>query len=187
MSTDAIRERAQLLETLFFNEKESKLLEHLHNDLQQSKSIASLAAVAHIGDRDALEELEEIGINPSTFVAVKLIPMIAVAWADDDLEDEEIEAIQRAAEKAGIKSGSPSDKLLHQWLRDPMGNNVIDAWTHFISVYSNTLDPAKRAALEKETIDSAIEVAASAGGFLGLGAVSRVEDEMIKRLRQAFR
>jgi hypothetical protein len=152
-----------------------------------SESLHSLAAVSHISDRDALEDLENIGVNPSTFVAVKLIPMIAVAWADDDLEDEEIAAIQKAAKEDGISPDSPAGKLLHQWLRDPMGEDVINAWELFISAYSTTLSTKERNRLEAETIDDAIKVAMAAGGFLGLGKVSQVEDNMINRLRNAFR
>lgn len=185
--SDSIKERAHILEEKFFAAQEARLLNKLRTDLEHSESLHSLAAVSHISDRDALEDLENIGVKPSTFVAVKIIPMIAVAWADDDLEDEEISAIQKAAQEDGINPDSPAGELLHQWLRDPMGDDVINAWELFVSAYSQTLTPKQRNSLEKETIDDAIKIAMSAGGFLGLGKVSQVEDDMIKRLRNAFR
>lgn len=185
--SDSIKERAHILEEKFFAAQEAKALNQLRTDLLHSDDLKALAAVAHINDRDALEELEAIGVTPSTFVAVKLIPMVAVAWADDDLEDEEIEAIQKAAAEFGIVKDSPSGQLLHQWLRSPLSQDVIDAWALFVSAYCRNLDKTKIADFEKETIDSAIEVAEAAGGFLGLGAVSRIEEQMIERLRNAFR
>ena len=185
--SDSIKERAHILEEKFFAAQEAKVVNQLRADLLHSDDLKVLAAVAHITDRDALEELDSIGINPSTFVAVKLIPMVAVAWADDDLEDEEINAIQSAAAAAGITKETPAGQLLHQWLRDPLGDDVIDAWALFVSAYCRSIDAAKIADLEKETIDGAIKIAEAAGGFLGIGAVSRIEEQMISRLRNAFR
>ena len=185
--SDSIKERAHLLEEKFFAAQEAKVLNQLRADLLHNDDLKALAAVAHISDRDALEELDTIGVNPSTFVAVKLIPMVAVAWADDDLEDEEISAIQAAAASNGISKDTAAGQLLHQWLRDPLGSDVVDAWSLFVSAYCRSLNAAQVADLEKETIDSAIQTAEAAGGILGLGAVSRLESQMIQRLRNAFR
>ena len=57
----------------------------------------------------------------------------------------------------------------------------------FRQSYCRSLNAAQVADLEKETIDSAIQTAEAAGGILGLGAVSRLESQMIQRLRNAFR
>ena len=185
--SDSIKERAHILEDKFFAAQEAKVLNQLRAELRHNDDLNALAAIAHITDRDALEELDSIGVNPSTFVAVKLIPMVAVAWADDDLEDEEIHAIQSAASAQGISNKSAAGQLLHQWFRDPLSSDVIDAWSLFISAYCQRLDATQVAELEKETIDSAILIAESAGGILGLGSVSRLETNMIQRLRNAFR
>ena len=72
-----------------------------------------------------MDHLLDRGINPETMLAVTLIPLAIVAWADGSIEPKEREAIQRAAAEKGIAPGSVAEKVLNTWLTDPLDADLV--------------------------------------------------------------
>jgi len=99
---------AQTLEREFFAKEDERLLEKLRKKDKRE----ALRELVQVEDDAFLERLIELGISPETVLALMLVPLTAVVWADGKLEDREREAIIKAAEENGISQGTAEYQLL---------------------------------------------------------------------------
>ncbi|MBW2707019.1 MAG: hypothetical protein JRD84_12020, partial [Deltaproteobacteria bacterium] len=99
---------AQTLEREFFAKEDERLLEKL----RKKEKREALRELVPVEDDAFLERLIELGISPETVLALMLVPLTAVVWADGKLEDREREAIIKAAEENGISQGTAEYQLL---------------------------------------------------------------------------
>ena len=65
-------------------------------------------------DSSLTERLAGLGIRTETLAALTLIPLVRVAWADEQLDAEERSAVVRGAESVGIAQDSPGHELLRE-------------------------------------------------------------------------
>jgi hypothetical protein len=89
---------ARALEDAFFTKENARLLEQL----KEKQKREALREVVQIKDETFLDRLIELGIGPETVLALTLVPLIAVAWADGTLDGRERDAIIKAAEEKGV-------------------------------------------------------------------------------------
>jgi hypothetical protein len=184
---DSLHERGKAMEDRFFAEKDEKLLEQLRSELSAKESRDALESASGITDATVLDALIDCGITPESLTSVSLIPLVAVAWADDLMEDSEKEAILKAAATAGITSGTASYAMLESWLGARPGAELLDSWKAYISTLKSSLSEPAFVQLKGSVIGRAEDVAKSAGGFLGLGnKVSATEEKVLKELAAAF-
>ena len=80
---------ARALEEAFFAKDNARLLKQMREKKQREE----LREVVQIKDEAFLDRLIELGINPETVLALTLVPLTAVAWADGILEDRERYAV----------------------------------------------------------------------------------------------
>ena len=185
--SDILKKRGRALEEQFFTEKESDALAQIRSALQQSAAVEALRSETGLSET-AIDKVVGMGIGPDTYVALRLVPLVLVAWADQDLDNEERQTILVAAHKKGITEGTPSYSLLQAWLSGPPSKALRDAWIDFMQVYVPSLDASSKAELERDLIQGTVDVAEAAGGFLGtsIGSVSDQEEEVIEKLRSFF-
>ena len=184
--SDGLQMRGKALEEQFFKNKEAEEIQNYREQLRREKVIKELAELTNMSGADAISSLADVGVDADTFAAVKLIPLIVVAWSDNQLEDMERAAILGAAEVNGIEKESSAHQLLEEWLQQRPGPELVAAWKAFVREYTKNLDAAARLELEQSTVDAAVEIARSAGGFLGMFSVSGMENDCIQELRSAF-
>lgn len=182
-----LRQRARRLEDEFFAAENRNLLENMRHRARQKERREALAATLGSDDEALLAHLTRLGIEPETALALTLVPLVAVAWADARLELREREAVVRAAEEHGVKGGTPAGELLDGWLEQPPPQALIDAWKRYVQVVCADLDEAERRELHEHTVGRARSVAEAAGGFLGLTSkVSAVEQKLLADLERAL-
>ena len=175
---------ARALEESFFTKENARLLEQL----REKRRLEALREVVQVEDEAFLERLIELGIGPETVLALTLIPLTAVAWADGKLEDRERDAITKAAEEKGISPGTAGHQLLETWLSRRPDQELFESWKKYVRGIWETFDDEERRKMRKTTLDRALAVAESAGGFLGLTSkVSASERAVIKELEQVLR
>ena len=80
---------ARALEDAFFTKENARLLEQL----KEKQKREALREVVQIKDETFLDRLIELGIGPETVLALTLVPLIAVAWADGTLDSRERDAV----------------------------------------------------------------------------------------------
>ena len=186
MSSDALNERGRALEEAFFAQKNQELLKAFHEKLEADERRAEIAAVTGVSDDETLDKLVEIGVDAQSIAAVALIPLIRVAWADRNVESKERDAIMAAAKESGISSGDAAFDLLRNWLDDQPGDGLYAAWADYVAVLKETLDTATFAKLGEQVVARANAVASAAGGILGFGKISDVEQNVLNDVKQAF-
>ena len=96
------------------------------------------------------------------------------------------ESAKQALHAAGVPEGGPGSQLLHQWLSTPPPATLEGTWTQYVRELCAQMTPDAKGKLCSELLGRTLRIAKSAGGFLGIGAVSAAEQQVIDRLTEAF-
>ena len=159
---------AKALEEAFFAEENARLLIQLRKKTALEERRAALREVVQIQDEDFLDHLMELGIGPETALALSLVPLMVVAWADGKLDEPERLAVLKAAEQRGVAPGSPGRELLENWLSRAPDPKLFEAWQRYIASIWGSFTQQQRHEMRVNLMDWMTGVAESAGGFLGL-------------------
>ncbi len=180
-------ERRRGLEEAFFVRHNRDLLLKLRDRVDHDESVEQLRSASGLDDEAVLSQLADLGIKAETLVALSLVPLVEVAWADGKIQSDERQALIQAAESLGVLPGSDAFVLLEAWLESRPTEAVRNAWTDYIvALCASTPAEGSREALRAVTLGRAEEIARAAGGILGLGSVSTAERMVLDRLAEAF-
>jgi tellurite resistance protein len=131
-----------------------------------------LSAASGITDDAVLDRLAALNIGSDTLAALTLVPLVAVAWSDGDIDDKERRVLLA--------------KLFEQWLSTPPPAALLAAWKEYIGGFTASLSPEDRRDLRRGLLNRARAVAEAAGGFLGFAGISAPEAKVLKELEQAL-
>jgi hypothetical protein len=186
LSADPFVERRRSLEEAFFKEKDRQLLDKLRSELFALEETKQLAHVSGIVEHEVLDHLFKAGVKAETLAAVAMIPLVEVAWVDGSISAEERNAVLNAAAAEGIGANGAAYELLQAWLGERPDPNILIAWKDYVREVSRLMPREVVAELKRMMIQRTIRVAESAGGFLGLAAVSKSERRKIDELAEAY-
>ncbi len=187
MSDDFLGDRKKALEESFFAKQNAELLERIKAEREKQATQEGLQRVSAISDPEVLGKLVELGIAPETWSAISLVPLVEVAWANGQVEEKERIAVLSGAEANGVISGSPAYELLEGWLARRPDARLLAVWGECIVALCAQLNAAEQNSLKEQVLGRAHEVAAAAGGFLGLGnKISPEEEVVLEQLAKAF-
>jgi len=182
-----LRARGKTLEASFFARENARLCEKLREEAARVSRREALIAASGISDPAILDDLEELDVCAETVIALTLVPLIRVAWADGKIQDREREAIVRVAEDKGIVQGSTAHDLLESWLQTEPGDDVVASWTSCTQALIDRMHDEARASLRGRLLGNARAVAEAARGLLGLGAkVSAAEAAVLEDLERTL-
>jgi YD repeat-containing protein len=188
MAEDFLGDRKKALEESFFAKENAKLVARLKAERASRAASEALAAASGIRDAAILEKLVGLSLGPDTWLAISLVPLVEVAWADGSIDANERQAVLGAAAQHGIQSGTPAASLLESWLTTRPGPEVLRTWGEYTVAVCAKLDAPQRQALATDILGRARAVAESTGGILGLGnKVSDAEARVLAELEKAFR
>ena len=143
--------------------------------------------VVRVNDDGLIDHLIELGLEPQTVLALQLVPLAAVAWADGQIEPREREAVMKAAASHGVAPESVAGQMLDSWLTHRPGAELVDAWKRQMRALWPSLSPKERDEIRASALERARSVAEAAGGFLGLTSrVSAQEKIVLDELAQAL-
>lgn len=187
MAEEFLHDRKRALEEEFFRKQEQATLERLRTAHAQQTAHDALAQASGLTDPAIVDTLIRLGIHADTVLAMRLVPLVVVAWADGKLEDKERQAIVAALGAASIAADSPAEHLVQSWLTSAPPASLLDAWKAYTAGLCASLSPAERDSLRTSILGRARAVAEVAGGFLGLGSkISTTEEAMLQRLEGTF-
>ena len=158
-SGDPLHDRAHALEEVFFAKRERDLVTALRQKMRREREIEKLAAQCGIADLSKVAALADCGIDATTLPALILTPLLAVAWADGELEPHEREALVGEALKHRIVPGSEAWKLLQSWLAAQPPDALFDAWIGYVRELGPAMTPEDRAAFSREILEMARDIA----------------------------
>lgn len=184
--SDSLRDRGKAMEDVFFKAKDQELLAKLRSEMASDENLKALSAATGITDEKTLDALASSEVTPESATAISLIPLVAVAWADNEMADAEVDAIMKAAVEANVSEGSASYDLLKSWLQTKPPVGLLQAWKHYVNSLKSSLEPAAFGQIQASVMKRATDVAKSAGGFLGLVTISEVEQTVLDDLNKVF-
>lgn len=175
------------LEDEFFRREDQRLLARLREQRETATARETLSQATGITNPAVLDKLMALKIQPEIIAALRIVPLVEVAWADGTLDDKERTAILSGAQEADIPLASAAYALLEAWLARKPEPHVLNAWTTLVQGMSESLPAAEVKKLEAWLMDRARQVAGASGGMLGLGSkVSKQEAAVLEKLEKAF-
>lgn len=182
----SLKSSSLVLENAFFVEQDQILMKKLRElkVLQESKEALKIAS--GIKDDDLLEKLVNLKITPQSLAALMVIPLIETAWADGTISPNEKEKILDCLHNHGVKKSSMEYDLVELWLSHKPDEKLLVAWEQMVKEICASMSNEDRDKFHLTLMNDTKAVAKSAGGFLGLGKVSKEEKAMLDRLNSAF-
>ena len=181
--SEMLSERGKALENEFFHRVDKNLLERIRQQEMQHVVRDQICGATGVSDPSLLEEFVQLGLRAESILALSLMPMVHVAWADGKVSAKERAAILQAAEQAGCTTGSPGHDLLTSWLSvDALEPTLFHAWKGYVHELQKGMSPDGRKALRKNLLDRASQVAKAAGGILGLASISVKERKALDEI-----
>ena len=182
-----LHKRGKALENEFFRRQGESHRLRLREKEELGERRDALKQIAVVTDDATIDRILDLGINAETWAAVSLVPLVEVAWANGQVEEQERRSILAAAEANGVSPGSASFEILDKWLAHRPDGRLMEAWTAYITELGSDLSPSEKHALRDELVARARHVAEAAGGFLGLGnKVSTEERVVLDAIEKAF-
>ena len=186
MSEVTLEERGRALENQFYEKENKEKLAAMKSKLDTQSSKEDLRKVSGMTDDAVLEKLVHLGMTANTIAALSLVPLIQVAWADGQIQDNERTAILQGAHGKGLEDGTPGYDLLQTWLKKKPTDELFTAWDAYIKALASQLNDEQNRLLKNQIVGFAKMVAGAAGGFLGIGRVSASEEKVLARIEAAF-
>lgn len=173
------------LEDAFYQKESELILKKMREKKDREAQIQSLAEILRLKDPALATHLLELGVTPETALAFRLIPLLEVAWADGHLDNQERDAVLKAAEAEGAGPETPGGEMLKVWLESPP-TALVGSWYRCLADLRESLSPEDLAQLRESLLGSARRVAESAGGILGIGSVSATEKTVLAQVEKAL-
>ena len=186
MSEVTLEERGRALENQFYEKESQQKLAAMKHKLDEQGTKDELRKASGMTDDAVLDKLVHLGLRANTIAALSLVPLIQVAWADGKIQDNERTAILQGAHGKGLEKGTPGYELLQTWLQHKPTDELVDAWEAYIKALASQLNDEQNRLLKNQIVGFAKMVAASAGGFFGIGKVSATEEKVLHRIEHAF-
>jgi hypothetical protein len=183
---ETISERGRNLEDAFFLKRDAELLARKRELARMQHTQKALSEVSGIKNATVLKRLADLDVEPQVLASLAVIPLVEVAWADGAIQEAERRAILEAARELRSGCGEVNVSLLESWLRHKPPKKLLDAWVHYVEGLAEVLTAHQREQLRASLVDRAQKVAAAAGGFLGMGAISADEQSVLDRMTRPF-
>lgn len=181
-SQDSFEQRGKALEDLFYAKVDQELLAKMRESSAVDSDVAKLSELTGLSCKSTLAQLKQHGVTSESAAALRLVPLVEVAWGDGRIEESERSQVLLAASKNGISEDSEAGALLANWLQHKPSADLMDSWCEYAKALIAKLDSDSAANLRNAVVDEMQRVATSAGGLLGWGAVSKGESEIMQRV-----
>jgi hypothetical protein len=186
VSEVTLEERGRALENQFYEKENQQKLAAMKEKLESQNTREELRKASGMSDDAVLDRLVALGLRANTIAALSLVPLISVAWADGQIQDNERTAILQGAHGKGLEQGTDGYELLQTWLAKRPSDDLFAAWEAYIKALSGQLNDEQNRLLKNQILGFAKMVATSAGGILGFGKVSGTEEKVLHKIEAAF-
>jgi len=166
----------------FFQELEEQILQRLRSEASSPAGREELLRTTGIHDEHLLDELGKLGITADGLMAIRLFPLVLVAWAEENADAKERDAVMSQAVRLGIREDTTAWVLLDQWLTKRPPGLGVDAWKRYTHEMFLKMSGVAQERLIELTEKQMIEVAKASGGHLGFGKVCKKEQAMIQQV-----
>ena len=180
-------ERERALEDAFFQKETKRLLEKLRAKKTRDEQIVALSSALGLDDPAVISPLIDAGLRPSNLTALIMAPLVSIAWADGNLDNEERRLIVNSEIALGVEPSSESAELVDVWLSHPPHPELLDAWTGCVHVLCAELSSDAANALRQDIVTRSKRISrAIEKSFLRGGGPTAEEKAVLSRIEAAF-
>lgn len=167
----------------FFSEVEQMIVDRLHDEAESPEGRAELVRSTGINDETLIDELIQLGVTADGVVALRLFPLVLVAWSGDATDADERNTVMAEALRLGIREDSTAWVLLNTWLKHRPPSITVDAWKRYTKDMFASMSTTSRRRMIEFMEKEMTAVAKASGGHFGLGKISKQEAATIKRMK----
>ncbi len=182
-----LSDRERAFEEVFFRKESERLVEAMRARQSRAEQFEALSGVLGVDAPALIDPLLELGIRVENVAALVLAPLVAVAWADRVLDNEEKRSIMKAENELGIDPKSAAGELLEVWLDHRPHESLLDAWAAYVGELCAVLEPDERTRLRDDIVARSHRIArAVEKSFLRGGGPTDAEKAVITQIESAF-
>jgi hypothetical protein len=175
------------LEEAFFRDVDAMIMQRLRSEADSPDASSTLMQSTGLRDPILIDELCQLGVSAEGLIAMRLVPLVLVAWADNVVNEAERETVLAQAHKVGVVDGSVASVLLEHWLNQRPPSKIIDAWKRYMSSELAAMSKAAKKRLIALMEAQMTAVAEASGGHLGMGKTSQTEQQLIEMMTRVLR
>jgi hypothetical protein len=136
-------------------------------------------------DPALLKELQDLGFTPETVILLPVVPVLEMAWAENEITPAERHLIVTFARSRGVTEHTAADEQLTQWMSNRPDGAVFRGAGRLIAAMlsSGARQPGGTLSAD-DLVAYCEEIASASGGLLGtrLGSMSSEEKALLARI-----
>jgi len=182
---DSLAERGRALEEEYFRRKDRELIEKMRHANAAEEARGEMGRQTGLQDPEMLKELQDLGFTPDTVVLLPVLPVLEMAWAEDEITRAERDLIVKFASSRGVKEHGAADQQLKQWMANRPDEAVFRGARRLISaMLSSGSGQTGTGVSADDLVAYCEEIAAASGGILGtrLASVSAEERTLLSQI-----
>lgn len=186
-NTHSLKAREKAFEDMFFQKKNEELIEAMRAKKTREEQYAALGSVLGVDSSSLIDPLLDLGLRGDNVTALVLAPLVVVAWADRNLDNEERRVILKAEDDFDIDPESEAGQLLASWLDHRPHESLLEAWAAYVIEICAVLGSEERARLRNDIVSRSHRIArAMEKSFLRGGGPTQEEKAIVARIEAAF-
>lgn len=174
------------LEEAFCRDVDNMLIGRLQTQADSEEAKARLSKATGLNDEKLINQLASLGVTPAGLMAVQMVPLVLIAWADHGVDDKERRLVMKRAKRFGVSERSEASALLDHWLDHRPPPLLLDTWKRFIRHELSSMPTKSRRKLVEMTQEQIRAVARCSGGFFGFGSISANEQKLIRVIHKVL-
>jgi len=182
---DSLAERGRSIEEEYFRRKDRELVEKMRQAKAAEAARGEMSQATGLQDPALLKELQDLGFTPETVILLPLVPVLEMAWAENEITSAERHLIVTFARSRGIAEHTAADTQLTQWMANRPDPAVFRGAGRLIAAMLSSGASQPGGTLKADDLVAYCEqIAAASGGLLGtrLGSVSSEEKALLARI-----
>jgi hypothetical protein len=182
---DGLAERGRAIEEEYFRRKDRELVEKMRQATAAEAARGEMGRATGLHDPALLKELQDLGFTPETVMLLPVVPVLEMAWAENEITSAERRLIVTFARSRGIAEHTAADEQLTQWMASRPDGAVFRGAGRLIAAMlsSGTSQPGGTFTTD-DLVTYCEEIASASGGLLGtrLGSISSEEKVLLARI-----
>lgn len=182
---DSLAERGRAIEEEYFRRKDRELVEKMRQSAAAEAARGEMSRTTGLQDPALLKELQDLGFTPETVVLLPVVPVLEMAWAENEITPAERHLIVKFARSRGVAEHTAADAQLTEWMTSrPDGTVFRGAGRLIAAMLASGASQPGGPLTTGDLVAYCGEIAAASGGLFGtrLGSMSSEEKALLARI-----
>jgi hypothetical protein len=182
---DGLAERGRAIEEEYFRRRDRELIEKMRQATAAEAARGEMGRATGLQDPALLKELQDLGFTPETVILLPVVPVLEMAWAENEITPAERHLIVTFARSRGIAEHTPADAQLTQWMTHRPDGAVFRGAGRLITAMLSSGASGPGGTFSTDDLVAYCEqIASASGGLLGtrLGSISTEEKALLARI-----